>query len=104
MLQIPLKPIAAQSCAAVLAGQSCELRVYQRRTGLFFDCLLNGAPIVSTVLCNNVTRLIVQASLGFAGDFFFFDTQGDSAPSYEGLGSPDVPNRYQLIYLEPSEL
>lgn len=99
MQEIPLSPLPAQTLAVVLAGQGCQIAVYQRRTGLLFDCLLNGVAVATGVLCQNLARLIVQSYQGFVGDFYFWDTQGDTAPAYAGLGT-----RYRLVYLEASDL
>jgi uncharacterized protein DUF6983 len=98
MLQVPLSPIPAQTLSVVLGGQACQIAVYQRRTGLFFDLLLNGVAVVTTVLCQNWAPLLTQTYQGFAGTFAFLDTQGDTAPMYPGLGS-----RYQLMYLVASD-
>lgn len=99
MLLVPLAAVPAQKLTIVLAGQACALSVYQRRTGLFFDCMLDGAPVCTTVLCQNLARLITQSYSGFKGDFFFYDTQGSEPPDYTGLGA-----RFQLGYLEASDL
>jgi hypothetical protein len=104
MQQVALTAVPSQTLSVVLAGQACQLAVYQRRTGLFFDCLLNGIAVVTGVLCQNLVRLITQSYSGFIGDFYFFDTQGDTAPVYTGFGSPTAPGRYQLIYLEAADL
>jgi hypothetical protein len=104
MQQVPLSSVPSQTLSVVLAGQPCQISVYQRRTGLFFDLLVSGVAIVKCRLCHNLTRLIVQSYQGFVGDFFFFDTQGDTQPNYTGLGSITDPGRYQLVYLEASDL
>jgi hypothetical protein len=98
MLVVPLSPVPAQTLSVVLDGQACTLAVYQRRTGLFFDLLFNGAAIVTCVLCQNLAYLLSQTYQGFVGSFSFVDTQGDTPPTYTGLGS-----RYQLLYLEASD-
>lgn len=100
MLLVPLSPIPAQTLSVVLDSQPVQVAVYQKRTGLFFDLLLNGVAVVTAVLCQNVTRLVVQSYSGFVGDFAFYDSQGDTAPTYTGFG----PNgRYQLYYIEASD-
>ena len=98
MLQVPLSPVPAQTLSVVLAGQACTLAVYQRRTGLFFDLLFNGIAVCTTVLCQNLAPLLVQQYQGFIGTFAFLDTQGDTPPAYQGLGS-----RYQLLYIGASD-
>jgi len=99
MQQIPLAAVPAQTLSVVLDGQACSLSVYQRRTGLFFDLLFAGVAVCTTVLCQNLAPLLVQQYSGFIGTFTFFDTQGDTAPVYPGLGS-----RYQLLYIGASDL
>ena len=51
------------------------------------------------MLCENLNVIVRDAYLGFIGDLAFYDTQGDTAPVYTGLGS-----RYVLEYFAPSEL
>ena len=99
MLVVPLNPVASQTLNMVLDQQPVQIAVYQKRTGLYFDLLLNGVAVVTTVLCQNITRLAIQTYSGFIGDFAFFDTQGDTPPAYLGLGA-----RYQLLYLQASDL
>jgi hypothetical protein len=99
MMLIPLSPVAAQTLSVVVDNQACQIAVYQRRTGLFFDLLFNGIAVCTTVLCQNLAPLLVQQYQGFIGTFAFLDTQGDTAPMYLGLGS-----RYQLLYFGASDL
>lgn len=99
MMQIPLSPVAAQTLSVVVDNQACQIAVYQRRTGLFFDLLFNGVAVCTTVLCQNLTPLLVQQYQNFIGTFAFLDTQGDTAPVYQGLGT-----RYQLLYIGASDL
>jgi hypothetical protein len=100
MLQVPLAAVASQTLSIVLDGQAAQIAVYVKSTGLYFDLLKDGVPIVNTRIVRNQTRILLDAQyLGFTGDFCFVDTQGTSDPSYDGLGS-----RYQLIYLEASDL
>jgi hypothetical protein len=98
MIQVALAAVPSQTLSIVLDGQACQIAVYQKRTGLFFDLMLAGVAIVTTVLCQNLTPLLTQTYQGFIGSFAFVDTQGDQAPDYTGLGT-----RYQLIYLEASD-
>lgn len=66
---------------------------------LFMDVFLNNSPICTCVPCFNLNRIVRYPSSGFIGDLAFNDTQGVSDPTYDGLGS-----RYELIYLEASDL
>lgn len=99
MQTIPLSAIPSQSLSVVLAQQNCQINVYQKTTGLYFDLTVNGAAIVSTVICRNVARLVRKDYTGFVGDFSFVDMQGMQDPDYTGLGS-----RYFLLYLEATDL
>jgi hypothetical protein len=104
MKTVPLIPIASQQVNITLDGQPCQINVYQKYTGLYLDLFLNGAPVSTTVRCLNQATLISDRQyLGFVGDLMFWDTQGDTAPAFAGLG-PEGTGRYQLIYLEASDL
>jgi hypothetical protein len=100
MQLIPLAAVPSQQFGITLDGQNCTLSVYQKTTGVYFDMLFNGLPFTSTVRCLNEARLCEDRQyLGFEGDFIFYDTQGDSDPSYTGLGS-----RFILVFLEAADL
>jgi hypothetical protein len=99
MLIVPLQATPNQTFTIQLAGQSCQIDVYQTRFGLYMDLQLNNLPVVTGVICQNKNRIVRDLYFGFAGDFWFFDTQGDSDPHYTGLGG-----RYLLQYIEASEL
>ena len=100
MLQIPLSPVPAQTLTTVLANQGCQIKVYMIGARLDFDLTVDGAPIVTTRVCRNICRILLDARYhGFVGDFCFVDTQGDTDPYYTGLGS-----RFQLVYLEATDL
>lgn len=102
MLVVPLQTLPSQSLQIQLDGQSCTLNVYQYAFGLFMDVYVAGAPIITGVICQNLNRIVRSAYLGFSGDFAFVDTKGDTDPIYTGLG--DSSARYQLVYLEESDL
>jgi len=90
---IPITNVAAQSFTIQLGTQNCLINIYQKNTGLFFDLIIDNTPCVTSVLCLNLVGLIRQISYGFTGQVVFFDTQGTSDPTYDGLGT-----RYQLVY------
>ena len=90
---IPLQAIASQTFTIQLGNQNCSVSVYQKSTGLYFDLILNNIVIVQTMICLNLVGLVREEYQGFNGQLFFFDTQGTSDPTYDGLGI-----RYQLIY------
>jgi len=99
MKRIPLRPIPSQQFSVLLAGQNCQINVYQKSQGLFLDLMVNNAPIVTAVLCHDRVMLVRGDYTGFAGDLSFVDTQGKDDPSYQGLGK-----RFRLMYLEASDL
>ena len=92
-LVVPLVVTPAQTLSITLAGQQVRLNVSQKTFGMFVDVFLNGALIIGGVWARNMTQIVRGVYLGFAGDLYFFDTQGVSDPSYDGLGS-----RYVLLY------
>lgn len=95
---INLKAVPSQRFNAALNQQMCTISVYQKRTGLYLDLLVNDVPIVTGVLCRNLVKLVRDKYLGFIGDLAFVDTQGADDPQYQGLGA-----RWVLMYLEASE-
>lgn len=118
MLQIPLSAVPSQTLAIVLAGQSCQIAVYQKQpitdeygvaAGLFFDLIAGAVPIAKTVRCLDRTPLLLDRQyLGFVGDFWFVDTTATEGgpptfngkpPYYTGLNS-----QFVLFYLEASDL
>lgn len=92
-LVIPLAPEKAQTVTTTIADQRIRLHVYQKAFGVFVDVYVNDQLILGGVLARNMVRLIRSTYLGFVGDLVFFDTQGNAAPSYEGLG-----DRFVLLY------
>jgi hypothetical protein len=99
MKTIPISATPSQKLSSVLGGQNCQLKVYQKTTGLYVDVYVNNAPIVQGAIARDRVRIVRHAYLGFVGDLAFVDTQGTSDPISTGLGS-----RYSLIYLEASDL
>ena len=97
---IPLSAVPSQSFGITLDGQNCNISVYQRTTGLYFDMTFNNAPFTTCVRCLNFARLCADRQyLGFAGDFMFIDLQGDEDPTYAGLA-----DRFVFVYLEAADL
>jgi hypothetical protein len=96
---IPLTAVPSQKLSVMLAGQNCQIAVYQKTTGVYLDLAMNNVPVKSGILCRDRVRLIRYPYLGFVGDLSFFDTQGVTDPAYTGIGA-----RYQLVYLEASDL
>ena len=107
MLIIPTVPAWAQQLETTLAGQNCEISIYQKSTGLYLDLTANGTLIIAGALCLDRNRIVRSVYLGFIGDLFFWDTQAftnaagqfvAADPVYSGLGS-----QFQLMYLEATD-
>lgn len=90
---IPINAVAAQQFTIQLGNQNCDISIYQKNTGLFFDMVVNENPCVNSVICLNLVGLIREAYYGFIGQLVFVDTKGTTDPDYTGLGS-----RYILVY------
>lgn len=93
-LIIPLAAAPAQDFAIALGQQSCRLSIYSRGTGLYLDLYLSDLPIVRGAACLDRNPTVRATYSGFAGELVFFDTQGSSDPTWDGLGS-----RYLLVWL-----
>lgn len=111
-LIIPVQAVPSQTLLTFVSNQATQINlhakniwvpvnsgivtdppVFEERNPIFMDVYLNNAPVVSSVLCRNNTKIIRDSYLGYIGDFAFQDTIGDEDPVYTGLGS-----RWQLIY------
>lgn len=100
MIHIPLSAVASQTFSVNVGGQPAQITLRTMAGSLYFTLQNGTVPIVSTRICRNVQRLLLDAQYQlFVGDFFFEDTQGDTDPQYLGLET-----RYFLYYLEASDL
>jgi hypothetical protein len=97
--QIPLNASPNQTLTVGLAGQSCQIDVFQRAGRVFVNLYVDDEEIILGVLAENRNRIVRDAYLGFSGDLIFVDTQGNADPEYLGLGS-----RYALVYLTAAEV
>jgi hypothetical protein len=99
MIEIQLSKNPNQTQTTAQNRQQCRINLHTQMDGnLYFDLLVAGVPFVQYVICQNKTLLVGRSYLGFIGDFYFVDTQGDSDPTYDGLGA-----RFKLFYLSASE-
>lgn len=92
---IPLNAVAQQSVQTTLSGQSVQLDIQQRRTGLYMNIWLNGTMIIAGLLCQDRTWLVQKSYFGMPGDMIFADQEGEADPEYSGLSG-----RYVLMYQE----
>src|SRR5258708_7156093 len=99
MMIIPLQPLPNQNLQVQLANQPCTIELYQTTYGLFCNLFIGSTQIIAGVICENLNRIVRSIYLGFVGDLVFNDLQGNTDPNYLGLGI-----RYQLLYLEASDL
>ena len=99
MQVVPVQAQASQIVNAQLSGQNCQLRIYQKSTGMFMDVYVGTSLIIGGVICQNLNRIVRDVYLGFVGDLAFSDTQGMDDPTYDGLGT-----RFLLIYYTPGDL
>lgn len=96
---VPLAPIPNQTLTITLAGQNCQIDVYQQEFGLFLDLYVNNALVIGGVICENLNRIVRSLYLGFQGDLAFIDGEGTDDPVYTGLGG-----RFSLAYLSVADL
>jgi hypothetical protein len=99
MLIVPVQSVPSQQLQVTLAGQVCQINIYEKSTGLFMDLYVSGVLIIGGVLCLNRNVIVRDVYFGFTGDFAFIDTQGADDPTYTGIGA-----RFLLYYLSPSDL
>lgn len=93
ILQIPLTAVANQTVSMQLDGQLCRVTVYEKATGLFVDLYVNDSVLIAGVIGENFNPMVRSAYLGFRGDLYFWDSQGESDPDYSGLA-----DRYLLLW------
>lgn len=98
MQQIPVQPVPSQQLSAVLAGQNCQIAIYQKGGRMFVDINSNGVDVSTAVLAYDAVALNPRNYADFSGNLMLIDTQGSDDPSYLGLGS-----RFVLIYLTAAE-
>ena len=91
---IPLQSVPSQTFSILLAGQDCKISVFQKGVSMYMTLIVNNTPLLSTVICRNLVKIVRYGYLGFIGNLVFIDTQGDNDPTYDGLGT-----RYKLIYI-----
>ena len=99
MLIVPIKSLASQTSTVQLSGQTTQINIYQKGTGLFVDIYVDNELVIGGVIAQNFNWIVRYDYLGFLGDLVFYDTQGNDDPVYTGLGT-----RWILYYLTPAEV
>lgn len=99
MRVIPLQQVPSQTLAVSLGGQSCQIDIYQKLSGLYCNLYVNNSLIIGGVICENANRIVRSTYLGFLGDLAFLDNIGEDDPVYTGFG-----DRFSFIYLELVDL
>ena len=95
MQKINISPRPNQSVQAVLDGQNCVIRLYQREKHLYLDLQAAGRTIRSGAICRNGVEILQFRSPHFKGGLHFFDQSGTADPHWQELGS-----RYLFVYLK----
>lgn len=96
---ITLENKKSQSIFITLEGQSCLIRLIQRDSSMYMDLTVNGDPILQGVPCLYANKIVRYKYLGFKGDLFFLDNEGQSKPEWSGLA-----NRFPLYFITEAEL
>lgn len=93
MQVISLENKKHQIVSVTLGGQNCVITLSQNDENMFLSLSIDEKSIVKNVLCLNDVKLIRYKYLGFIGDLFFDDNQGNDNPNYTGLS-----DRFLLYY------
>ncbi|HEN3634130.1 TPA: hypothetical protein ACJTDP_000160 [Yersinia enterocolitica] len=96
---ITLENKKSQSIFITLEGQSCLIRIIQRDSSIYMDLTVNGDPILQGVPCLYANKIVRYKYLGFRGDLFFLDNEGQSDPEWDGLA-----DRFPLYFITEAEL
>lgn len=63
------------------------------------DLTVNGDPILQGAPCLYANKIVRYKYLGFRGDLFFLDNEGQSDPQWNGLA-----DRFPLYFITEAEL
>lgn len=88
-----LAGVPAQALAVQLGQQACSIVLSQKRTGMFMDLHVGGAPAALGVLVRDAAPILGAPLPGFSGDFALFDMLGARDPDFTNLG-----DRFQLFW------
>ncbi|HDL8567158.1 TPA: hypothetical protein ACMY33_001234 [Yersinia enterocolitica] len=89
----------SQAIFVTLDGQNCLIRLIQRDSFMYMDLTVNGNPILQGIPCLYANKIVRYKYLGFKGDLFFLDNEGQSDPQWNGLA-----DRFPLYFITEAEL
>lgn len=92
-MEIPLSAVPFQTVSAVVNGQSYRITVRQNGSFVYTSVMVDGEKVVDNALAVARGRVIPFAQTVAQTMLYWFDTQGDDRPQYEGLG-----DRWKLVY------
>lgn len=98
IVQLPLTPNPNRTFKVLLDGQECTLSLRQKGTFLYMDIVKDSTVICQGAICLNLVPVVQVAQSNFSGNIVFVDVLGDSAPSYDLLGT-----RYFAVYYSNDE-
>lgn len=98
MQLIEIEAIPAQTFQVILDGQECTIKLFQRLGRLYLDLTVGTTVICQGAICQYSTDIVQSKSHAFDGELRFYDTQGYSAPTWDGIGT-----RYALLYFSEGE-
>lgn len=92
-LQIDVQAIPSQSVACIVNNQNCIINLRQLGNRQFFSLSVDSNVICENILAQVGIPLVSAAYLGFIGDFYIIDLNGDTYPDYTQWGT-----RWLLLY------
>ncbi len=95
---IPLSPVPSQKLKIVLDDQDCEISVLTRGSRMYLDLTVDGIVVQKGALLLDYVSAIQIPTRQFSGTLAMYDTQGEEAPQWTGLGT-----RWQLCYWSKDE-
>lgn len=92
-MEIPLSAVPFQTVSAVVNGQNYRITVRQNGAFVYTSVMVDGEKVVDNALAVARGRVIPFAQTVAQTMLYWFDSQGNDRPQYEGLG-----DRWKLVY------
>lgn len=92
---IPLEALPNQSLSIKLGNQDCRFEFVTRLKNLFMNLYVNNELLIGGMICLNKVNLIQENYLGFEGQLYFEDLEGNEDPYFWGLNKRWVLNYVQ---------